>query len=73
MFDHSADKILPIRLNSDGVEGKDGKADEAIDDTLCDVDIYCKEGKLTKAIGHCTNSGGGGVNKVAAAGLSSVR
>ena len=45
MFDHYAYKIISIRLNSDGKKGKDGEATEAIDATLCGVDIYCKDGK----------------------------
>ena len=27
-FDHSADKIISIRLNSNGARGKDGESDE---------------------------------------------
>ena len=34
MFDHYADKIIPIRLNSDGAKGKDGEAAKSIDTTL---------------------------------------
>ena len=45
MFDHSADKTISTRLNSDGAKGKEGEADEAIDVTLCDIDIYRKHGK----------------------------
>ena len=45
MFDHSADKKISTRLNSDGAKGKEGEADEAIDVTLCDIDIYRKHGK----------------------------
>ena len=50
MFDHSGDKIISIRLNSDGTKGKDGKYSEAIDVTLCNVYIYGKDGKRTKYV-----------------------
>ena len=52
MFDHSGDKIVSITLNSDGAKVKDGEAAEAIGATLCDVDIYCKYSKQTKATDH---------------------
>ena len=42
MFDHSADKIILIRLNSGGVKVKDREAAESIDAALCNVDICCK-------------------------------
>ena len=73
MFDHSGDKIISTRLNSVSAKGKDGDAGEAIDATLFDVDIYRKDRKQTKVIGQCTNSGGGGINEVTSAGLSSVK
>ena len=69
MFDHSSDKIIFIRLNSDGAKGKGGEADGSIDAILCGVYIYRKDRKLTKSGGQCTNSDRGGVTKVAAAGL----
>ena len=72
-FEHSVDKIISIILNSDGANEKDGEADEAIDATLCDIDIYCKKGKQFKSVGQCTDSGGGEVTKVAAVGLSGIR
>ena len=59
MFDHYGDTIISIRLNSDSAKGKDGEADEAIDATLRNVDIYRKDVKKTKDIGQCTNSGVG--------------
>ena len=73
MFDYSVDKMISIRLISDSAKGKDGEADEAIDATLCDIDIYCKKGKQFKSIGQCTDFGGGGFTKGAAAGLSDFR
>ena len=59
MFDHYADKLISIRLNSDGAKVKGREAAEAIDTTLCNVDIYCKYRKQTKAVSQCTNSGVG--------------
>ena len=58
-----------IILNSNSAKGKDVKGADAIDATLFDVYIYCKDGKLTKAVSQCTNSGGLEVTKGAAAGL----
>ena len=72
-FDHYADKITLIRLNSDSSKEKYGEDAEEIDDTLCDVDIYCKDEKKTKYIGQCNDYGGGGVTKGSAEGLSAVR
>ena len=57
MFDHSTDKITSIRLNSDSAKGKNREAAEAIDATLCDVDIYRNYGKQTKAVVQCNNYG----------------
>ena len=59
IFDHSADKIISIRCNSDGAKGKDREAAEAIYDTLYDVYIYCKYVKLTKDVCQYTDSVGG--------------
>ena len=73
MFDHSVDKIIPIRLNSDGAEGKDIESAKAIDATLCDVYIYYKDSKRTKAVRQCTKSIGVGVTEGASAGLSAVK
>ena len=50
MFDHYADKMILIRLNSDGTNGKYVEASEEITTTFCDVDIYCKYRKRTKAM-----------------------
>ena len=55
MFDHSADKIILIRLNSDGTKGKEGESAEAIYATLCDLYIYRMDIKRTKAVDQCTN------------------
>ena len=52
MFDHYVDKKTSTRINSDGAKGRDREAAEAIDATLCDVDIYRKDGKRTKAVGQ---------------------
>ena len=73
IFDHSVDKIIPIRLNSDSAKGKDREAAEVIDATLCDLYIYRKDGKRTKAVGQCNDYGGGLVTKGAAAVLSAVK
>ena len=59
-------------LNSDGAKGKDREASEAIDATLCGVDIFRKDIKRTKAVGQSTNYGGVGVTEGAATGLSAV-
>ena len=61
MFDHYADKLISIRLNSDGEKVKDKESAETIGATLWDVDIYRKDGKLTKAVEQCTNFGEVGV------------
>ena len=73
MFDHSADKIILIRINSYGAKEKDRESSEAIYATLFDVDIYHKDSKLTKSVGQCNNSVGGGVTEYESAGLSDVR
>ena len=73
MFDHYVIKITSIRLNSDGAKGKDEESAKAIESTLYNVDIYCKDGKQTKAVGQCTNSGRGVVTWGAEAGLSDVK
>ena len=62
-FDNYEDKIILIILKSNNTKGKDIKGADAIDATLFDVYIYCKDGKLTKAVGQCTNSGGVEVEK----------
>ena len=72
MFEHSADKIILIRINNDGAKVKDGEDAEEIYAILCDVDIYCKDEKKTKYIGQCNDYGGGGVTKGAAEGLSAI-
>ena len=51
MFGHSANKLISIRLNSDGAKVKYGEATEEIDATLCNVEIYRKDVKRTKALG----------------------
>ena len=73
MFDHSADKISSIRLNSNGTIGKHGESAEEIYATLWDVDIYCEDSKKTKYVGQCIDSGRVIVTEGAAAGLSAGR
>ena len=72
MFDHYANKIILSRLRSDGAKGKGGESAQAMDATLCGVDIYCKEYKRIKSVCQCNNYGGVGVTKGVAAGLSDV-
>ena len=55
MFDHSVEKVIPVRLNSDGTKGKEGESAEAIYATLCDLYIYRMDIKQTKAVDQCTN------------------
>ena len=73
MFDNSADKIILARFNSDGAKVNYREASEAIDNTLCNVDIYLKDGKRIKAVGQWNDSGGGGVTKGEAESLFDVR
>ena len=73
MFDYSVDKIILIRLNCDGAKVKYEEYSDSIDATLCNVDIYRKDGRQTKAVGQCTECGGGVVAKGVSAGLSAVR
>ena len=71
-FDHDGDKVVSVRVNSDGAKGQNSEAAEAIDCSLKEIDKYRSDGKLTRLVGQCTDSGGGGTKEGVAEAISSI-
>jgi hypothetical protein len=62
-FDHEKERVVNVRINSDGAKGKDAEAAEAIDCSLKDIDAYRDDGEKSRASGQCSDGGGGGGTK----------
>ena len=71
-FDHDGDKVVSVRINSDGAKGQNSEAAEAIDCSLKEIDKYRTDGKTTRLVGQCTDSGGGGTKEGVAEAISLI-
>lgn len=71
-FDHADDKVVSVRINSDGAKGQNSEAAEAIDCSLKEIDKYRNDDKTTRLVGQCTDSGGGGTKEGVAEAISLI-